>query len=187
MSARVGTHYPGAVPDVPQLSLAEWIVLALIAEQPRHGFAVAALTAAQGELGRAWQVPRPIVYRAITALTELGLLAVEATEQGRRGPQRSVLAASPAGAAAVRTWLRTPAEHVREARSELLVKLALLDRRGFSRRPLVVAQRRVFAGIVTALTEQAEAEDDGFGRLLAAWRLENARAAVRFLDVVETG
>lgn len=175
----------GAVPALPELSLAEWIVLALIAEQPRHGFAVAALTAAQGELGRAWQVPRPIVYRAITTLTELGLLAVEATEQGRRGPQRSVLAASPAGAAAVRTWLRTPVEHVREARSELLVKLALLNRRGFSRRPLATAQRRIFTRIVAALTEQAQeqgATGDSFGRLLAAWRLESARAALRFLD-----
>lgn len=168
------------------LSLTEWIVLALIAERPRHGFAVAALTAAGGEVGRAWQIPRPVVYRAITSLTEHGLLTVEATELGHRGPQRSVLAATADGAAAVRRWLRTPVRHVRDTRSELLVKLSLLERRRLSSRPLLTAQRRIFARIVeTRLGEvspHAADDPDPFGRILATWRLENARAALRFLD-----
>jgi len=54
-----------------QLSLPERIVLALVDEAPKHGFAVAALTAETGELGRAWHLPRPIVYRAVTRLTDL--------------------------------------------------------------------------------------------------------------------
>ena len=171
--------------DEPQLSLAEWIVLALIVEQPRHGFAVASLTARDGDVGRAWHVPRPIVYRSITSLDGAGLIAVESTEQGRRGPQRWVYAATPAGRTAVRGWLRSPVAHVRDGRSELLVKLALLDRRGLSTRPLITAQRRVFRRIETALSRPAAADTDGFGRVLAAWRMESARAALRFLDDVE--
>ena len=171
--------------DEPQLSLAEWIVLALIAEQPRHGFAVASLTARDGDVGRAWHIPRPIVYRAITSLDAIGLIAVESTEQGRRGPQRWIYATTPAGRIAVRGWLCTPVAHVRDGRSELLVKLALLDRRGLSTRALVIAQRRVFQRIETALSRPATADTDGFGRVLTAWRLESARAALRFLDDVE--
>ncbi len=172
--------------DTPPLSLPEWIVLALIAEQPRHGFAVAALTAADGELGRAWHVPRPVVYRAITALADEDLVAVDATEQSTRGPQRSVYAVTPEGASAVRDWLRRPVQHVREARSELLVKLALLERRGLSPRSLLSAQRRVFGQIETALSRQ-DAHEDGFGQVLLAWRVESARAALRFIDAVQPG
>ena len=38
-------------------------MLAVVDEEPAHGFAVAALTAAGAELGRVWQIPRPVVYR----------------------------------------------------------------------------------------------------------------------------
>lgn len=171
----------GAVPALPELSLAEWIVLALIAEQPRHGFAVAALTAADGAVGQAWHVPRPIVYRAIATLTQLELTVPTGTEQGGRGPQRTVVAPTADGDAAVRRWLRRPVEHLRDTRSELLVKLALLERRRWSPGPLIAAQRKVFARRETELREQSRGLT-GFERLVLTWRLESARAALRFLD-----
>ena len=34
------------------LSLAEWLVLCLVCEQPTHGFALAALLSAEGEMGK---------------------------------------------------------------------------------------------------------------------------------------
>ncbi|MEO8889873.1 MAG: PadR family transcriptional regulator [Jatrophihabitantaceae bacterium] len=170
--------------ELPQLSLAEWIVLALIAEQPRHGFAIAALTAHTGEIGRAWHVPRPIVYRAAARLTERGLVALESTERGGRGPQRSVLAATVDGSKAVRLWLGRPVVYVRDGRSELLVKLALLERRGRGPLRLIAAQRTAFARVEAALNQQQDAED-GFGRVLASWRVETVRAALRFLDDVQ--
>lgn len=98
------------------------IVLALVDEAPKHGFAVAALTAETGELGRAWHLPRPIVYRAVTRLTDLGLVRVQSTEPGQRGPQRSVLAVTGDGAGQTARWLREPVPHVRDVRSALLAK-----------------------------------------------------------------
>ena len=38
------------------MGLPEWTVLAVISEQPTYGFAVAQLTAADGDLGRAERV-----------------------------------------------------------------------------------------------------------------------------------
>lgn len=49
-------------------ALPEWTVLALRREEPRHGFAIATLTAPDGALGRVWQVPRPVIYRALGRL-----------------------------------------------------------------------------------------------------------------------
>jgi PadR family transcriptional regulator AphA len=167
--------------EPPVLSLPEWIVLTLVDEEPTHGFAVAALTAVNGDVGRAWQVARPIVYRSLDRLIDLGLVRAESTEAGHRGPQRSIVATTAAGRKACRAWLVRPVSHIREVRSELLVKLGLLARRGASTHPLIAAQKAVFAPIQDAL-EQRVNEESEFGWVLARWRAENVRAALRFLD-----
>jgi DNA-binding PadR family transcriptional regulator len=179
---------PSAEPprELPALSLADWIVLTLVDESPKHGFAVAALTAENGDIGRAWHLPRPIVYRSLDRLAELGLVRTRSTESGDRGPQRSIVTTTPAGRRATHAWLNRPVAHVREVRSELLVKLGLLLRRGQPAAALVAAQREVFAPVQAAL-EQHHRTETGFGQLLACWRVENMRAAMRFLDEAGPG
>ncbi|GAA1892364.1 MarR family transcriptional regulator [Asanoa iriomotensis] len=166
------------------LPLGTWIVLALVDEAPTHGFAVAALTAEGAEIGRVWQIPRPLVYRSIDRLIELDLVTVESTEAGARGPRRSIVATTADGAAAAAGWLDRPVTHVRDMRSELLVKIALRMRRGLSLGPLASAQRAVLTDVHAALDHQ-RAASTGFGRVLLSWRLENAEAALRFLEDIE--
>src|SRR5262249_9695408 len=113
----------------PTLSLPEWTGLAVGSESPPPGFALAPLTAPRGELGRAWPHPTAVIYRSIGRLLDLGLLIPGAVES-KRGPQRTLYSATPQGAAAVARWLDTPVQHIREVRSHLLLKLALLDRAG---------------------------------------------------------
>jgi PadR family transcriptional regulator AphA len=164
----------------PTLSLPEWTVLAVVSERPTHGFAIAQLTAPQGELGRIWQIPRPVVYRAIGRLLDAGLLVPGAVESGR-GPQRTLYSVTPAGAAAVRRWLDTPVEHIREVRSHLLVKLALLDRAGSDPSGLLERQKAALAPIAQAI----EAERPGphsFDATLLAWRRATTAATLNFLD-----
>lgn len=45
--------------DGPGLSLTEWVVLALLAEEPSHGFAVARTLSPSSALGQVWIVPPP--------------------------------------------------------------------------------------------------------------------------------
>ena len=78
-------------------------------------------------------------------------------------------------------WLTTPVEHVRDARSELMLKLLFLDRAGRDPRTLLVAQGERFTAIAAELEAAAE-EAEGFARTLALWRLESTRAAVRFVE-----
>ena len=80
----------------PRLSLAEWTVLAVVGEQPVHGFAIGALTAPGAPLGRVWHIPRPLVYRALGRLAGAGLVAPGAVEAGN-GPMRTIYTATPAG------------------------------------------------------------------------------------------
>ena len=164
------------------MSLPEWLVLTMLSQQPAHGFAVAQLTAADGELGRVWQIPKAVVYRAIGRLLEAGLIAPGGTEPGL-GPQRTVYTATDAGRDAAGRWLHAPVEHVRQIRSELLLKLALLDRAGEDPAALIQAQRAVLEPIVAAI-ETRRAHSAGFDATLLAWRRANAVAALDFLDAI---
>ncbi|MEV5411307.1 PadR family transcriptional regulator [Thermopolyspora sp. NPDC052614] len=170
--------------EPPSLSLTEWVVLALVAEGTTHGFAIARLTDASGPLGEIWQIPRPVVYRALDRLCELGLLRPAGTEPGSGGPRRVLLAITPAGLDLVTAWRLHPVAHVRDIRTELLVKLALLDRAGLDPKPLLEAQRERLLPILAALRRRRD-QASGFDRTLAAWRLQTAQASMSFLEAVE--
>jgi DNA-binding PadR family transcriptional regulator len=167
----------------PSLSLSEWLVLCLVAETPRHGFAIARLLGAGGSLGQVWRVPKPVVYRALQRLENLGLVQTTGVEVSSEGPVRSLVDVTPAGRAAASAWLARPAGHNRDVRSELLAKLALLDRSGADPCPLLDAQREQLRPVAAALQERLAAAT-GFDRTIAAWRWETLSATLRFLDVL---
>ena len=112
----------------PGLSLAEWLVLCLVSEEPAHGFALAARLAPDGDMGMIWHVRKAVVYRAAQRLERLGLITAEDRQYSRLGPPRSRLSVTPEGDRAAQGWLRQPVAHPRDVRSELLPKLALLSR-----------------------------------------------------------
>src|SRR5713226_556909 len=137
-------------PDEAALSVVEWLVLCLVSEQPRHGFQLARLIGADGAMGRIWRVPKPVVYRAMQRREHLGLVSQGRPEPSSQGPARAPASATRAGRALASAWLTRPAGHARDVRSELLVKLALLDRSGRDPRPLLDAQRERVVPIASA-------------------------------------
>jgi hypothetical protein len=100
-----------------------------------------------------------------------------------QGPVRSLIEATPAGRDAAAAWLTRPVSHTRDVRSELLVKLALLDRAGADPLPLIRAQREHLGPVADALRERLGSVS-GFDRTLALWRFETASATVRFLEAL---
>ena len=170
-------------PDEPALSLAEWLVLCLVSEQPQHGFALARRLGADGAMGRIWRVPNPVVYRAMQRLEQLGLVSQGRPEPSSQGPARAPASATRAGRGLASAWLTRPAGHARDVRSELLVKLALLDRSGRDRRPLLDAQRERLVPVASALRARL-AHEVGFDRTVVLWRSETIEATLRFLDAM---
>ncbi|HEY3732461.1 MAG TPA: PadR family transcriptional regulator [Streptosporangiaceae bacterium] len=168
-------------PDQPALSLAEWLVLCLIGEKPTHGQAMASLLGQTGALGQVWRVHKAGVYRAIERLESLGLIQTVGQEPSNQGPIRFLLEATEAGRAAGRAWLSRPVEHVRDIRSELLVKLALLDRAGDDPQDLLAAQHTRLVPVAAALDEHLHGAT-GFDRTLILWRYETISTAIRFLE-----
>ncbi|MBE2320803.1 PadR family transcriptional regulator [Solirubrobacter sp. CPCC 204708] len=167
-----------------QLATGEWAVLALVAEGPTHGFAIARALAPGGEVGRVWAMRRPLVYRTLDVLAERELVQEVGTEPSGSGPPRTVFDVTADGRARVDAWRLEPVWHVRDARAELMLKLLFLDRSGVDPAPLLTAQRERLGAIARELED---ARDEGFARTLALWRLESTRAAIRFVDGLLSG
>jgi DNA-binding PadR family transcriptional regulator len=117
------------------------------------------------------------VYRALEILEAEGLVEPHSIEQ-EKGPRRTVLTVTRRGKRAADQWLATPVEHVREARSELMLKLLFLDRAERDATPLLRAQLELL-GPLEASLKQRVAGAEGFDRTLALWRLESTRALLR--------
>jgi DNA-binding PadR family transcriptional regulator len=167
-----------------RLSLAEWLVLCLVREEPTYGLVIAQLLERDGSLGRIWSVPKGSVYFALQRLELLGLIRMAGKQRSMEGgPTRSLLEATPAGRAAAQAWLSTPVEHARDVRSELMMKLALLDRTGSDSRALVRAQLAQLLPVAAALDDQLSAST-GFEHTLVLWRHAAMTATMRFLEAL---
>lgn len=164
-----------------ELAPGEWSVLALLAEEPGHGWALARQMARDGEIGRVWALGRPLVYRALELLEERGLIEPAGSERGVRGPNRTVFRATPVGREALAEWLEVPVEHVRDVRSLLLLKLVLIDRAGLEREPLLRAQREHVVPAIRALEERLERSSRSEA-IFVRFRLESTRAVLEFID-----
>jgi len=165
----------------PRLSLAEWLVLCLICEAPSHGFALVRTLSEAGDLGKVWRVPKPVIYRALQRLEAAELVETVELQPSSEGPVRSLVDATGPGREAAAAWLARPARHNREVRSELLIKLALLDRAGTDPVPLLLAQREQLEPVAEALRARLP-RADGFDRTILSWRWETVAATLRFLD-----
>jgi len=123
--------------------------------------------------------------RSRSFVEQLGLITASEKQPSSLGPARAELQATPEGRQAAEEWLRRPVCHPRDIRSELLVKVALLDRVGADPRDLLRAQRGQLAPVADGLAGQLRTAT-GFDHILALWRHESVCATLRFLDALLT-
>jgi tRNA-Thr(GGU) m(6)t(6)A37 methyltransferase TsaA len=164
-------------------SLPEWAALGLLCERPAHGWAIVQALRPDGEIGRVFSCTRPLVYRALAQLREAGLAEVRDTSASDAGPARTTLGATRRGRAAFVRWRGETVEHIRDLRSELMLKLLFLDRASLDSAPLLNRQAAVLARAERALEERLDSAG-GFERTLALWRLTSSRAALSFVDAL---
>jgi DNA-binding PadR family transcriptional regulator len=162
-----------------ELLLGEWACLGVLAPAPAHGFAVAARLKPDGDVGRVWSLSRALTYRALDQLTGRGYVEPVGEEPGIAGGNRTILAVTRSGRTQLRRWLATPVLHLRDLRSELLLKLVLADINGIDSGEMLVAQRAHIAEIAAAYHAQSDRDP---ADVVALWRSESSDAALRFLD-----
>lgn len=165
-----------------ELSAGDWAVLALVAERPTHGWAVAAQLARGGEVGSIWSLGRPVVYQSLARLEAQALTRTAGLERGARGPHRVIYEATAKGRKAVREWLSCPIEHVRDIRSLFLLKVILSQRAGVDTRPLLSAQRDVLMPFLAWIEAQFDDASSPAELTALRFRLETAQMVIRFID-----
>lgn len=164
------------------LLLGEWACLGILYGAPTHGFAIAARLKPSGDVGRVWSLSRALTYRAIDQLTERGYVQAVGTEPGIAGGNRTIVAATRTGRAQLRTWLATPVTHLRDLRSELLLKLIVADLCEIDVSDMLVQQRAHIAELCEAIDAQVDTQPDD---IVTLWRGEASHAALRFLDLLQ--
>jgi DNA-binding PadR family transcriptional regulator len=168
-----------------ELLLGEWACLGLLCAEPSHGFAIAAQLRPDTEIGRIWSVSRPLTYRSLDQLGERGLIRPIASEPGHAGPNRTILAPTRSGRTRLRAWLQTPVEHLRDLRSELLLKIALADRCDIGIGDMLRAQQGRLEAQSATLAAAAFDDAGAVVDTVALWRHEASLAGLRFLDQLE--
>lgn len=167
--------------------IGEWACLGILYEHPAHGWAVAGRLRPDGDIGRIWHLSRPLTYRALDHLAIRGWIRPVGEEPGNAGPNRTILAATRAGRARLRSWLRTPVPHVRDLRSELLLKLVFADLHGIDVADMLDRQRAIVDRHADALTEALAdtLTPTGGHDVVTLWRAETTLAAQRFLERIQ--
>ena len=164
-------------------SVLDQIVLALIGEKPRHGFAVSKELETDPSLSAVIRARRPLVYRSINSLVDAKLIRETKTEPGDQGSPRVIYAANATGKSTTTKWLNDTVDHPRDARIELLAKFVLRNRRTMSNKQLATRQRKLFERQAANLQVAANSATDDV-RLVALWRVETINAMIRLLEAV---
>ncbi len=158
--------------------LARNVVLSLIVLEPRHGWALQEELAPSGDIGRAWSLSKQLVYRAIDTLESDGLVKRAAPKDGG-GADRVVVTPTAKGKRVTGKWLNMPVEHLRDVRTELVLKVMMRNRYGLPQKPFLQAQREHFAPLIKAIENSKDSSPVGL------WRQESATAVMRYLSELD--
>jgi DNA-binding PadR family transcriptional regulator len=161
------------------LLLGEWACLGILYPRPVHGFAVSARLKPTGDVGRVWSLSRALTYRSLDQLAVRNYIQPVGEEPGIAGGNRTILAATRTGRAQVRRWLAEPVEHLRDLRSELLLKLVIAENCEIDVSRMLAMQHAHITTLAESLATQVEADPSD---VVALWRSELSGAALRFLD-----
>lgn len=166
-----------------ELSLTDQVVLALLVEEPQHGFGIFGSIQGDDALSMAISVRRPLVYRSLNELEQAGLIAATRTEDGERGAPRTIYRATARGKRTTDTWLDSIVTHPRDARLELLAKFALRARRNMPNRRFASEQRRHFETFARSLIRTEPLTPTA--ELVRKWRYESINAMIGLLRELE--
>jgi molybdopterin-binding protein len=158
-----------------QLSLIEATCLALIDQGATHGYDIAKRFHLEGDIGEVFTQTNPVVYRALKSL-EAAQLVKSTDALGVRKQLKFALTVTAEGERVLRSWLNAPAIHIRDLRTEFLVKLHLRELSGLKQRKFITLQRGALENVLSHLLANSSRS------AVAIWRREQARAVARFLD-----
>jgi PadR family transcriptional regulator AphA len=170
------------VRPVRPLGAADYAIMGLLREQPRHGYELAESFREGGDLASVCGMPNNVLYAQVHRLERFRLVAGTPEPIGRTR-LRTVLRLTPAGERAFLAWLDQPVGRMREVRQDFLVKL-YFSRRTPSHDTAMLLDRQI-ARCEEYLTERVRerraAAPGSFEELMSQMRVSGARATLDWL------
>jgi DNA-binding PadR family transcriptional regulator len=158
-------------------------LLALLAEQPRHGYDLRAnFEARTGDL---WALNSGQVYTTLDRLQRDGLVDA-ADDPADRSGRRRLYQVTPAGREELRRWLDAASWSAEPQRDELLMKVLLVADEPAAAARLIADHRRALLGELQALRQrQRTLPDDLRAQLAADAVVARLEADLHWLDRCE--
>lgn len=170
---------------------ARYILLGLLLDGPRHGYALMRDVEETMPLGKVIHLASSHLYALLTRLEHDGLVYKKNEDSGSR-PARHVFTLTDQGRETVLRWAEEPVAKPRDMHIDFPLKLYVAWKLDPARAVvLVTRQRTVFTAYIERLERSIAATSSSpdsrssallFGALVDDARLERARAAVRWLD-----
>ena len=164
------------------LSTAEYAILGLIYQQPRHGYQLAQELTPNSGLGLVCPLRLSNVYFLLSNLERRGLIEVDHRSQDVY-PPKTVFKATAAGRRAFQSWIWQPLIRLRQVRFDFLLKVYFLGERDSEDVLRLLDQQIEFCqGYLsqwTALTESAEPAS--FDRLAMQSKVAAAQGTLDWL------
>jgi len=158
--------------------LARNVVLALVVHTPGHGWAIHEQLSPTGDIGHAWTLSRQLVYRAIDTLVEDGLVK-RATPKDGGGGDKVIISPTAAGKRMALQWLDSPVTHLRDVRTELVLKVMLREKMKMPLDSFLESQHAIFDPLIASINKDASDSP------VNLWRRESANAVKRYLTRLE--
>ena len=158
--------------------LARNVVLALVVHTPRHGWAIHEELSPTGDIGHAWTLSRQLVYRAIDTLVEDSLVKRAMPKDGG-GADKVIISPTVAGKRTALQWLDSPVTHLRDVRTELVLKVMLREKMELPLDSFLEAQHVIFDPLIASINKDASDSP------VNLWRKESANAVKRYLTRLE--
>lgn len=167
--------------------VAEYALLGLLREGPRHGYRLAAEFGAQGRIGVALRLKMSQMYAYLHKLERQGLLVAHDEPGAAARRTRRVFTLTPRGEETFDAWLAEPVEATREVRLAFLLKLAFLLDDPAAALALLDRQRAATAAWLERLRARAIHGPDhppqgALERLALRHRILLTEAALTWLD-----
>lgn len=158
----------------------QWVLLGLLAREPKHGYELHQSFTPPSPLGRVWHLGISQMYKLLKELEDLGHVESSIEPQESR-PDKKVYQVTPSGKEAFLDWLQTPVSGIRLIRVEFLGKLFLAQSMGPEMVERVIAvQKKACEELAADLEERMS--DDGFEDLVFRFRKGQIEAAIDWLE-----
>jgi DNA-binding PadR family transcriptional regulator len=180
-----GVGLEGALAE--RREVAEYALLGLLRDGPRHGYRLAEAFEPQSRLGIVLRLKMGQMYAYLRKLERQGLLKAHHELNHDSHHTRRVFALTDAGARAFDAWLAAPVEATREMRLAFMVKLAFTLSDAQAALALIERQRAATSAWLTRQRSRAEerAEDGGaltLTHLTLRHRILLSEATLAWLD-----